>query len=116
MIRRSDEKIVDRQERKLGGNGHIFMTQLINERKELNDKGRMFNHVTLAPHSGIGYHVHHGESEIYFILSGTADYNDNETLTTVGPGDVTFTFDGEGHAIDNKTDKPVEMIALILDA
>lgn len=44
----------------------------------------------------IGYHVHDGESETYYILSGRGIFNDNGTVVEVGPGDVTFTGDGEG--------------------
>lgn len=62
----------------------------------------------------IGYHVHDGESETYYILSGRGIFNDNGTVVEVGPGDVTFTGDGEGHSIEATGDEPIEMIALIL--
>ena len=48
------------------------------------------------------------------MLSGEAEYNDNGTVTTIKAGDVTFTGDGEGHAITNYRDEPARFIALIL--
>ncbi len=114
MVRKSDEKQVDRFEHKFGADGYITVRSLINCDKELNDKGRVFAHTTVAPHSGIGYHVHNGDTEIYYVLSGRARYNDNGTLTTIEAGDVTFTPSGTGHGIENDSDEPLDIIALII--
>ncbi len=114
MVRKSDEKQVDRFEHKFGADGYITVRSLINCDKELNDKGRVFAHTTVAPHSGIGYHVHNGDTEIYYVLSGKARYNDNGTLTTIEAGDVTFTPSGTGHGIENDSDEPLDIIALII--
>ena len=64
--------------------------------------------------SEIGYHVHTGDSETYYILSGCGRYNDNGTITTVSPGDVAYCAPGEGHGLACVGDEPIEMIALIL--
>jgi len=114
MVRKSDEKQVDKFEHKFGADGYITVRSLINCDKELNDKGRVFAHTTVAPHSGIGYHVHNGDTEIYYVLSGKAKYNDNGTLTTIEAGDVTFTPSGTGHGIENDSDEPLDIIALII--
>ena len=81
---------------------------------ELLNKGKMFNLNILEKDCGVGYHVHHGDGEIYVILSGEAEYNDNGTITTVHAGDVTITYPGEGHSITNKSDEPFRFLALIL--
>ena len=47
-------------------------------------------------------------------MSGHGRYNDNGTITEVGPGDVTYCAPGEGHGLACIGDEPVEMIALIL--
>ena len=114
MVRRANERQVEIGEHRHGADGFITIRRLINNPEELNGKGRLFSHTTVEPHSGIGYHVHNGDSEIYYILSGKAEYNDNGTMTTLEAGDVAFTPDGCGHGINNPTDEPVEMIALIL--
>lgn len=77
-------------------------------------KGRVFCHTTVHPGAGIGYHIHNGESETYYILKGSGSFNDNGKITMVGPGDVLFTGDGEGHGIEASQGEPIEMIALIL--
>lgn len=114
MIRRSGERTIKKVEHRFDGAGHIITRALINSDEELNNKGRMFSHITVAPHSGIGYHVHNGDMEIYYVLSGSAEYNDNGTITTIGPGDVTFTPSGQGHEVKNESDEPVELMAIIL--
>lgn len=114
MIRKANERIVNKAEHKFGANGFIVTKQLINSDAELNGKGRLFSHITVAPHSGIGFHKHDGDTEIYYILSGKANYNDNGTLVPIEAGDVTFTPSGMGHSVDNPYDEPLEMVALII--
>lgn len=88
--------------------------------KDLSDKeglyghGRVFSHVTIEPGHSIGVHPHNGETEFYYILKGEALFNDNGTLTTVKAGDVCATGYGESHSIENVSDAPMEMIALIV--
>ncbi|MBO4392797.1 MAG: cupin domain-containing protein [Spirochaetales bacterium] len=114
MVRKGKERNIEKAERKFGADGYITVRHLINSVEELNGKGRVFAHTTVAPHSGIGYHIHNGDTEIYYVLSGKADYNDNGTWTTIEAGDVTFTPNGCGHGINNTSDEPLDIIALII--
>lgn len=114
MIRRSADKTVERPERKFGADGFITVRSLINNDQELNNAGRVFAHTTVLPGMGIGYHVHNGDTEIYYIYSGKGEYNDNGEMTVVEAGDVTFTPSGTGHGIKNIGDEPLELIALII--
>lgn len=75
---------------------------------------RTFARATLEPGAAVGYHVHTGESESYYILSGTGRYNDNGISTPVQAGDVTFTPNGHGHGLENTGKEPLEFIALIV--
>lgn len=113
MIRRKNEQAVEMKCIR-NGNGEAEMHKLLNGESELYGKGRMFNRMILAPGVSIGEHQHTGDNEIFYILSGTPEYNDNGTIVTLQPGDVAICNDGETHNIANKTDSPVEFIALIL--
>ena len=77
-------------------------------------KLRTFAHAVLEPGASVGYHVHTGESESYYILSGSGTYNDNGKLIPITAGDVTFTPNGEGHGIGNTGKEPLNFIALII--
>jgi mannose-6-phosphate isomerase-like protein (cupin superfamily) len=114
MVRKSEEKDVARKPAPFEGKGEITVRNLLNGDAEMNSKGRVFAHTTVYPHSAIGYHVHNGDAEIYYILRGEAIYDDNGTMTTLHPGDVTITPAGQGHGIECAGDEPIEMIALIL--
>ena len=97
-----------------GGIGEAEMHKLLLGEEELYGKGRMFNHMVLAPGNSIGEHTHSGDNEIFYFLRGTGTYNDNGTVVTVGPGDVAICNDGELHGLVNNGEEPVELIALIL--
>lgn len=114
MVRNSKEVVKEKFEHKFGGDGSITVETLNMNNEELNGKGRVFAHTTIQPGSSIGYHEHHGESEIYYILSGEGEFNDNGNIVSIMAGDVAYTFPGMGHGIRNTGPDPLEVIALIL--
>ncbi|MDO4851857.1 MAG: cupin domain-containing protein [Clostridia bacterium] len=114
MIRRSGDRIIERPEHKFGAPGFITVRNLINSSDELNGKGRVFAHTTVLPGNGIGFHVHQGDTELYYVVSGKGEYNDNGTMTVIEAGDVTFTPSGTGHGVTCIGTEPLELIALIL--
>lgn len=113
MIRRSEEKTLDVKQM-FGGQGQAKMYRILEGADEMYGKGRVFNHLFLEPGCEIGWHIHHGDGETYYILKGHGEYSDNGTMTTLGPGDVAFVDDGEGHSLKNVGQETLEAIALIL--
>ena len=75
---------------------------------------RLFSLVQVKPGEEVEYHVHNGESETFFILSGQGIYNDNGNEVDVVPGMVTLTPSGQGHSIKNTGDEVLVFIAMIL--
>ena len=80
MIRRSIEKQVEKKPGPFNGKGQIQMAHILNGQEEMSGKGRTFAQVTVFPGSAIGYHVHQGDGETYYILSGRGKYSDNGTI------------------------------------
>lgn len=115
MIRKANERETTVVQ-KYGGNGTVSMSPIIFSNEELNNKGRLFSHITVEPGNEFGYHVHNGESEIYYVLAGKGEYNDNGNTVIIEKGDVTFTRSGEGHGVKSIGDEPLEVAALILFA
>lgn len=97
-----------------GGIGEAEMHKILTGEEELYGKGRMFNHIYLAPGNSIGIHQHDGDNEIYYILKGTGEYNDNGTIMQINAGDTTICNDGETHGLVNNGTETLEAIALIL--
>ena len=96
------------------GEGEVVLQHILNGAEEMYGKGRVFAHTVLAPGCEIGWHIHHGDGETYYILKGTGLYNNNGEEVTVGSGDITFVDDGEGHSLRNIGEDNLETIALIL--
>ena len=86
------------------GNGDTEMHKILNGAEELYGKGRLFNHMILAPGHTIGEHTHVGDNEIFYF----------GTPVRVYPGDTAVCNDGELHGLVNDGEEPLEFIALIL--
>ena len=113
MIKRNDERIRD-EKKMFDGNGTAKMTHILEAGDEMFNKGRVFNHLYLDPGCEIGWHIHNGDGETYYILKGTGEYSDNGNIVILNPGDVAFVDSGEGHSMKNIGEDTLEAIALIL--
>ena len=116
MIRTKDELGTEYREHMRDGKGTVEITNFIQGDDELCGKGRLFAKISLKSGCSIGFHVHEKDSELFYILKGTAEYNDNGILRSVTAGDVTICPAGTGHGIENKGDETVELVAVIVYA
>ena len=113
MIRRkADQRVEFKCIR--NGNGEVELHGITTSVEELYGKGRLFEHMFLAPGCSVGEHTHVGDNEIFYFLKGTGTYNDTGTYVKVGPGDTAICNDGELHGLVNDGDETLEYIALIL--
>ena len=101
------------RERMRGGTGTVEILHVLRP-AELKGKTRLFARLALQPGSSIGYHVHDGEEEIFYILSGEGAVTDGDAVTAVGPGDAIVTGGGAGHAIECTGPGPLQLVAAIL--
>lgn len=100
-------------ERNNNGEIKLYLYDLADFPKK-NSKLETFAHAVLKKGEEVEFHIHEGESESYYILSGNGVYNDNGTAVDVTKGTVTFTPSGCGHGIKNISDENLEFIALII--
>ena len=80
----------------------------------MNPKVRLYSLIQVMPGEEVEYHMHVGESESFFFLSGKGIYNDNGTCVDIVPGMTTLTPSGEGHSVKNTGDENLVFIALIV--
>ena len=113
MIKRKASYPTQRYEKMRDGEGFVTIERLLTP-EELYEKGRLYAKIIIEPGCSIGYHVHEGEMESFYIISGEAETNDNGETVTLLPGDTTLTLSGEGHSIKSIGETPLEMLALIL--
>lgn len=104
---------IEHYENRAGGKGTMHIERLLTP-SEMGPHVKMYARVTIDVNSSLGYHQHNGDSETYYILEGSASYNDNGTLRTLQPGDVTHTPDGASHGIENIGSTPLIFMALII--
>ena len=74
-------------------------TEKLLEGERLSGKVTLFAKVTILPGDELPYHEHHGETEVYHILSGEGIYQDNNKTYPMQAGMTTFCEDGSGHAV-----------------
>ena len=113
MIRTKEEQRQETHEKRLGGNGFVHMTHIM-EKEDLLGNCRLFAILKLDPGSSLGYHAHEGEEEVYYILKGQGVVNDNGAVRTVNPGDAVYTGNGGSHSIENQGSEPLEFVAVVL--
>ncbi|MBP7402013.1 MAG: cupin domain-containing protein [Clostridia bacterium] len=113
MIRKAEQMEYEIKESLRGGKGCVKMTTLLSP-GEFKGKARLVARITIGPGCSIGPHVHEGEEEIFYILSGEADFDDNGQARRLRAGDVCLTVGGERHSIANAGDVPLDLLATIL--
>ena len=112
MIKTKEQQKI-RTENNEKGEAKLFLSDL-SDFEGKNEKVRMFSLAELKPGEEVEYHIHTGEFESYYILSGKGLYSDNGEALEVLPGTVTFTPSGSGHGIKNIGDEMLKFIALIV--
>ena len=80
----------------------------------INSKIKQFSYVEIDVGEEVPFHVHEGNAENYYIISGEGLYNDNGKEIPVSDGVITFTPSGEGHALKNVGKDKLCFIALVL--
>jgi len=114
MIRRNGEFESEVRERMRGGDGKAKIEHLWKSKAELGAPStRLFAKVTLEPGCGIGTHPHDKEEEVYVILKGEAEVEDNGVNAILKPGDTILTGNGASHSIKCHGSSPLEFMAVI---
>lgn len=110
---KAKDRTVDVVEAAQGGKGILRRDSLLND-YEKDKYCNLFAKITLEKDAVLGYHEHHGETETYYILSGTGIYSDDGKEVEVEAGDVVFCDDGHGHGLTNTGDGELSFMALIM--
>jgi mannose-6-phosphate isomerase-like protein (cupin superfamily) len=113
MIRRAGSYEVDIRKEMRGGDGQVKIEHFWDEANELKADTRLFAKLTLEPGCGIGFHNHYDEEEVFVIIKGTAEVDDNGEKAVLNAGDTILTGNGAGHSIKCISDEALEVLAVI---
>ena len=75
---------------------------------------RLIAVITVEPGCSIGSHAHDGETEIFYVLEGQLQADDNGTDVTLYTGDALYTGGGASHSVKNVKNQPAKMLAVII--
>ncbi len=113
MIIKPNQRINQPRENIRGGNGTVVFENFL-EKEMFPDHFRVFGEMVIEPGCSIGKHTHTNECEIYYMTEGEAVYDDNGEERYISAGDMTVCFDGEFHAIENRSNKTVRALAIVI--
>lgn len=113
MIKRNSAFKIDVRENMRGGKGKIRIEHIWDCKSELKANNRLFAKLTIEKGDSIGFHKHDNEEEVFFILNGKAEADDNGETVILEKGDSILTADGAGHSIKCISDEPLEIMAVI---
>ncbi len=113
MIKRRENMITDIKVQMRGGNGQALIKHVLNS-GEYQGKARLLGVITLEKGCSIGTHLHENEEEVFYIIKGTATYNDNGKTETMNVGDSCVCLGGQEHSISNEGEEILEFFAVIL--
>ncbi len=113
MIRRNGEYCRVVKDNMRGGEGSVLIESLWDPYKELKANNRLFARLTIEPGGSIGFHKHENEEEVFVIVNGVAEMDDDGNVERLYPGDTILTADGAGHSVKSVGDRDLEMLAVI---
>lgn len=114
MIKRKSDMISTVKVNMRGGDGQAVVTDILNK-GEYNGHARLIGKIFLEPGCSIGAHVHENEEEVFYIIDGTATYDDNGKQEILHAGDSCVCLGGQSHSIANRTESEnLTVFAVIL--
>ena len=113
MVRKRSEMQSEIRRRMRDGNGEVEIVHIF-RKEELKGKTRLFAKLRLGKDCSIGYHEHANEEEIFYVTAGEGIVTEDGKSHPVKVGDAILTGGGAGHAVENRSDAPLELLAVIL--
>ena len=112
MFRCNKEYRTEIREKMRNGDGSVKIEHFWEPGTEMKGNTRMVARLSLEPGCSIGYHEHINEEEIFIIIRGIAEAEDEGRKVVLHPGDTLLTGNG-GHSLRNIGSETLEMIAMI---
>lgn len=114
MIKRANEMTENIRKAMRGGDGQVIVSDFLSA-GEYDGKARLLATLTLEPGCSIGKHIHENEEEIFYIIEGTATYDDNGKTEILHAGDSCICKNGQSHSIANREPSgTLRVVAVIL--
>ena len=113
MIRKKEDCRIEERFEMRGGKGTVRIAHMFEPGKEIRSSNRLCARLILEPGCSIGSHRHEDEEELFVIMRGKAEIDDNGKISQVSSGDAVLTGGGESHAVRNIGGETLEVLAVI---
>lgn len=110
MVRKSRLEVLTNT----AGEKDAVIFERANTQEELLNQCSLFGRMTLKPGCRVGYHLHEGDIESYYILSGKGLYTCEGVKTEVESGDMAYCENGQSHDLINSGVEDLVVMALIV--
>ena len=101
MIKRANEMTSTVKVNMRGGDGQAVVTDIL-DKGEYKGSARLLGTIRLEPGCSIGAHAHENEEEVFYVIEGTATYNDNGKTEILHQGDSCLCLGGQTHSLANR--------------
>lgn len=109
----TDKTVVEVRKNMRGGDGEVTITSWLEDKDKPNNV-RLAGLLTIPPGASIGFHKHEGEAEIFHIISGEGEYDDNGETVIVKAGYTAVCPSGSQHGIKNTGGEPLVLNGFIV--
>ncbi len=113
VIRKEDQRLQVRDNIR-GGQGRLENRHIL-EPEQMFDSASLLTEFFFDPGDSIGPHVHDTDAEVYYVLEGELTLTENGKDFVLRPGDASYAHSGTAHSIQNRSQAPARMLALILN-
>ncbi len=103
MVKRNENMTSNVKVNMRGGDGQAVVTDIL-DKGEYKGSSRLIGTILLEPGCSIGEHVHENEEEVFYVIEGSAIYNDNGETVILNKGDSCVCLGGQKHSIANASD------------
>ena len=96
------------------GEGQILFREVF-KKEDFESNLQHLHETIIDPHSTIGYHLHEGNEEIYYIIQGEGIMKIDGEEKRVFAGDAIITHSGSYHGLINDTDNELKILVFECD-
>jgi len=94
------------------GQGSLWYTEMLGDYQKTSPGFKFIHNNVIDPGASIGEHAHHGDEEIYMILTGRGVMKIDGVDQEVSAGDVCLTRSGHSHSLTNSLESPMHFLVI----
>lgn len=112
MITKNKDVVREERTNLLGGKGTIALEHWFKP-NDFGAKVRLCCRMIIPPGASLGRHVHENEDEVYIVIAGKGMIEENGEWVSVEAGDAILTGHNGSHGVENNSDAPLIIAAMI---